>query len=154
MSEQHRIRDQLRRAFERGAWHGPSVKEVLAGVTAVKAASKPAGGAHSIWELVNHIGAWKRIIRRRVEGEVVSNVPDEQSWPAVNDTSEAAWTGSLDELEQGHILLCETVSQMDESRLDEVVPGEDFSFYVMLHGVAQHDLYHAGQVALLKKIYL
>jgi hypothetical protein len=68
IEENVRIADQLKRAFEGDAWHGPAVLEVLQGVTARAAASKPIPGAHSIWELVLHIAAWDGVIRRRMEG--------------------------------------------------------------------------------------
>ena len=151
MSEIQRIVDQLQRAFEGNAWHGPSVKEALNGVTADKAAARPVAGAHSIWELVHHIAAWEALVRRRIEGEVIVDVPVEEDWPRVGDTNETAFIASLDELERGHNLLRETISRMNESRLEETVPGKDYSLYVMLHGVVQHDLYHAGQIALLKR---
>ena len=151
MSEIQRIVDQLQRAFEGNAWHGPSVKEVLAGVPADRAAAKPLAAAHGIWELVHHIAAWEAIVRRRIEGEVIVEVADEEDWPRVADTSEAAWRVSLDELERGHELLRDAIVGMKESRLEETVPGKDHSFYVLVHGVVQHDLYHAGQIALLRR---
>ncbi|HXG67415.1 MAG TPA: DinB family protein [Blastocatellia bacterium] len=150
MSEVRRIRSQLRRAFEGEAWHGPSVKELLAGVTAAQAAAKPLPGAHSIWELVLHISAWEKVARRRLAGEA-AELSKEEDWPPVRDTSEAAWGQTLQEMEQAHQELREAVGQLDEARLDEIVPGTQYSVYFLLHGVIQHDLYHAGQIALLKK---
>ena len=69
MTEIDRILDQLKRAFEGGAWHGPSVKEVLHGVTAAQAHARPLPNAHSIWELVQHIAVWEDVGRRRLEGD-------------------------------------------------------------------------------------
>ena len=90
-------------------------------------------------------------MHRRIEGEVIVEVADEEDWPRVDDTSEAAWRVSLDELERGHELLRDAIVGMRESRLEETVPGKDHSFYVLVHGVVLHDLYHAGQLALLKR---
>ena len=151
MAEVERIADQLRRAFEGKAWHGPSVREVLAGVTAEQAARQPLPDAHSIWEIVVHIGVWEAFARRRLEGEVITDVPPEQDWPPVADTSEAAWKRTLEDLERGHQRLRKVISELPESRLSETVSGMGYSVYFMLHGVVQHDLYHAGQIALLKK---
>ena len=151
MAEVERIADQLRRAFEGKAWHGPSVREVLAGVTAEQAARQPLPDAHSIWEIVVHIGVWEAFVRRRLEGEVITDVPPEQDWPPVADTSEAAWKRTLEDLERGHQRLRKVISELPESRLSETVSGMGYSVYFMLHGVVQHDLYHAGQIALLKK---
>lgn len=151
MSEKKRLNDQLKRAFEGTAWHGPSVSEVLAGVNAQQAAAHPVAGAHSIWELALHIQTWERVGRRRIQEFVPIEVSDEEDWPAVNDTSEAAWARTLEELRSNHQALRAAIREMDEARLEEIVPGTTYSVYFLLQGVIQHDLYHAGQIALLKK---
>jgi len=151
MSEKKRLNDQLKRAFEGTAWHGPSVSEVLAGVNAQQAAAHPIAGAHSIWELALHIQTWERVSKRRITEFVPIDVSDEEDWPAVNDTSEAAWARTLEELRSNHQALRAAIRELDEARLDEIVPGTTYSVYFLLQGVIQHDLYHAGQIALLKK---
>jgi uncharacterized damage-inducible protein DinB len=152
MSEKKRLNDQLKRAFEGTAWHGPSVSEVLAGVNAQQAAAHPIAGAHSIWELALHIQTWERVGRRRIQEFVPIEVSDEEDWPAVNDTSEAAWARTLEELRSNHQALRAAIRELDEARLEEIVPGTTYSVYFLLQGVIQHDLYHAGQIALLKKL--
>ena len=151
MTETHRINSQLKRAYQGEAWHGPSLCELLDGVTAEQAAARPIAGAHSIWELVNHIIAWEQIAKRRLEGDPVKNPPDEMNFPPVTNTSESAWQKTLEQLAASNQSLREAVKQIEDSRLDELVPEADYSNYFMLHGVIQHDLYHAGQIALLKK---
>ncbi len=151
MRETEQIADQLRRAYEGEAWHGPSLKEILAGVTAAQAAARPLGAAHSIWEIVHHVAAWEAIVLRRIGGEVVKNVSTEVDWPPVRETSEAAWQGTLKALESGNRRLREAIAQMTDEQLRARVPGKESSFYGELHGIVQHDLYHAGQIALLKK---
>ena len=151
MSEKKRLNDQLKRAFEGTAWHGPSVSEVLVGVNAQQAAAHPLAGAHSIWELALHIQTWERVGRRRIQEFVPIDVSDEEDWPAVNDTSEAAWARTLEELRSNHQALRAAIREMDDARLEEIVPGTTYSVYFLLQGVIQHDLYHAGQIALLKK---
>ncbi len=146
-----RIADQLKRAFEGEAWHGPAVLEALQGVNAGAAASKPIAGAHSIWELVLHIAAWDGAIRRRMAGQALELSP-EQDFPAVKDTSDSAWHSALETLKQRHAELIEALLAMPDYRLTAQVPGKDYDFYHMLHGAAQHELYHAGQIALLKKV--
>ncbi len=150
MEEIKRLADQLKRAYEGEAWHGPSLREVLAGVTAEMAAKKPLPHAHSIWEIVLHIAAWEKAVRRRLEGEVVT-LSDEEDWPPVNDTSETAWKNALATLENDNRQLRETILRLNDARLNDIVPGKNYSAYYMLHGVIQHDLYHAGQIAILKK---
>lgn len=151
IEEKSRIADQLKRAFDGDAWHGPAVLEVLEGVSARAAASKPIPGAHSIWELVLHIAAWDGAIRRRMDGQALQ-LTDEQDFPPVKDTSEAAWKSALQNLKARHADLVKEVLAIPDHRLTSQVPGKDYDFYHMLHGAAQHELYHAGQIALLKKV--
>ena len=153
-SESARIADQLRRAFAGDAWHGDSVFEILEGVTAAKAAARPIKNAHTIWELVLHIAAWDNAVLRRLGGVAVE-LSDAQNFPTVTDASETAWRKALAEVRRVHDELVEAVSVLPDSQLDEMVPGKGgahYTFYYMLHGVAQHEIYHAGQIALLKKM--
>lgn len=152
MAEVERIEDQLRRAFEGGAWHGPALRELLADVNAERAAARPLANAHSIWEIVLHVAAWDGVVRRRVGGERVDE-PPEGDWPTVADTGEAAWREALGLLERRSRELREAVLRLSDSQLDDNVGGVDggSSCYVTLHGAIQHGLYHAGQIALLKK---
>jgi uncharacterized damage-inducible protein DinB len=151
MSELQRIEDQLQRAFEGNAWHGPAVRELLADVTAARAAAKPLPTAHSIWEIALHMATWEGVVRQRLQGEAVGDLPPEHDWPPVRDTSEAAWRQTIENLERANRALRGAIAQFDERRLGEQVPGKDHSVYTMLHGIIEHDLYHAGQIAVLKK---
>jgi uncharacterized damage-inducible protein DinB len=154
MSETTRIADQLRRAFYGGAWHGDSLFEILNGVTAAQAAARPAANAHTIWELVLHIAAWDDAVRRRMTGIAVK-LPAKKNFPPVTDTSEAAWENTLQQIRRVHDELIDAVEKFPVKSLDKQVPGKTgahYNFYYMLHGVAQHELYHAGQIALLKKM--
>jgi uncharacterized damage-inducible protein DinB len=153
MTETARIADQLRRAFSGDAWHGDSLLEILDGVTAAQASARPVPHAHTIWELVLHIAAWDHAVRRRVGGEVVE-LSDDQNFPPVRDTSESAWRKAMEHVRRMHDELVQAVSGFPDARLTEQVPGTHgahYNFYYMLHGVVQHELYHAGQIALLKK---
>jgi uncharacterized damage-inducible protein DinB len=151
MNESKRIADQLRRAFEGNAWHGPAVWETLAGISSQQAARRPLHTAHSIWELVLHLSVWESVVRRKFAGETIGDLPAEEDWPPVTDQSEAAWRTALANLRTGNLELRDLISRLADKLLDQTVPGKDYSLYVMLHGVVQHDLYHAGQIAVLKK---
>jgi uncharacterized damage-inducible protein DinB len=140
----------LQRAFKGEAWHGPSLRELLADVTSNNAAARPVANAHKIWEIVLHLTAWHRAVKRRLEGEAVQLSPQED-WPAADETHATAWKNALAALENSHQQLCETILQLTEAQLQNIVPGKNYSVYFMLHGLIQHDLYHAGQIALLKK---
>ena len=154
MTEVGRILDQFCRAFEGEAWHGPAVLPLLNGVNAVHAAARPIPTAHSIWELVLHITAWERVCKRRLEGDRAW-LPDEEDWPSINEVTEEAWQKTKQELVDNHHQLLAVIGSLDDSRLDQPIiddPATVFStVYVTLHGGVQHDLYHAGQIAILKK---
>jgi uncharacterized damage-inducible protein DinB len=153
MSETARLADQIRRAFEGDAWHGDSIKELLRGVSPATAAARPIKNAHSIWELVLHIAAWDDAVLRRIGGAAVE-LTKQQDFPPVTDTSPAAWRRTVSHLEQTHNQLIKAVASFPDSRLQNQVPGKTenyYDFYYMFSGIVQHELYHAGQIALLKK---
>ena len=152
MTEIERILDQLKRAYEGNAWHGPSVREVLDGVTAVHAHARPIAGGHTIYELVRHIAVWEDVGRRRLQGDPADvEISSPEDWPPPDDTSEEGWRQARAALDRGHHALVDAIAQVSESRLNEPVYEGKSSVYVTLHGVIQHDLYHAGQIAILKK---
>src|SRR3984885_5066590 len=150
-SESALIAEQLRRAFEGDAWHGPALLELLQDVSAAAAAAKPLPDVHSIWELVLHVAVWDAAALRRLAGEKWQ--PEgADNFPLVpGQTTEAAWRNAVSDAKRTHDLLVKTVAALPEPRLRERVPGKKYDFYFMLHGVVQHGLYHAGQIAILKK---
>jgi len=150
MTELERIADQLQRAYAGPAWHGPSVKEALEGVTAEVASQRAIENGHTIWELVNHIGAWADIPRRRILGETVEVTMD-VNFPPMKETSETAWQGTLDALAESQRKLIDLVLGLDINRLDQPATKDGSTIYSVLHGIAQHHTYHAGQIVLLKK---
>ena len=151
MNETDRILDQMDRAFSADAWHGPPLKSLIDGLPAEDASKHAVGGAHSVWEIVQHITAWNTIVRRELMGEVLS-ITSEQDWPPVPELSEAAWQKAVENLVEAHSRLRAAVQGLSEEQLEECPSKRtDNSRYVMLHGVVQHDLYHAGQIAVLKK---
>jgi uncharacterized damage-inducible protein DinB len=150
MSEVNRIIDQMDRAMNGEAWHGPPLEELIKDVSAQQAAAHPVEGAHSIWELVNHIAAWNAILAQRAAGKPVAVTP-EQDWPAVTDTNAESWKRSLEKMREARARLRGVVEKLKDAQLEDIVPGKDHSVYVLLHGGVQHDLYHAGQIAVLKK---
>ena len=153
MSETARLADQIRRAFDGEAWHGDSVLEILQGVNSQMAAAHPIKNAHSIWELVLHIAAWDGAVLKRTGGTAIE-LRDEQNFPPVKDTSEAAWRNTIEQAKRTHNELVKAVAAFPDARLAEQVPGKTesyYNFFYMFSGIVQHDLYHAGQIALLKK---
>jgi uncharacterized damage-inducible protein DinB len=149
-SEPSRIAEQLRRAFDGNAWHGPSLLELLEDVDANTAAAKPIPNAHSIWELLLHIAAWDGAALVRLSGKKCQPSGTE-NFPVVANASDAKWRAAVADARRTHDKLVRTVAALPEARLRDRVPGKRYDFYHMLHGIAQHELYHAGQIAILKK---
>jgi uncharacterized damage-inducible protein DinB len=150
MSQSALIADQLRRAFDGSAWHGPALLELLRDVDAATAAAKPLPRVHSIWELVLHIAAWDGAVHRRLGGKK-AQLRAAQNFPRVPQPTESAWHEAIAETKRTHDALVKTVAALPAKRLRDRVPGRRYDFYHMLHGLAQHELYHAGQIAILKK---
>jgi len=153
-SETTRIADQITRMAEGGAWHGPSIRDNLTGVTAQQAAARPISGAHTIWEIVHHLTAWANEVEGRLQRDA-HPLHGEEDWPPVTATDDAAWETARAALHDAHARLRMAVREFPASRLGETVPGTDplpeHSFHVLLHGLAQHDAYHTGQIAILKR---
>jgi uncharacterized damage-inducible protein DinB len=149
-SEGARIADQLRRAFEGSAWPGPALLELLGDVDAATAAARPLPTVHSIWELVLHIAVWDDAGLRRLDGKKWQPT-GLANFPLVSAPTGAAWRKTIAATKRTHDTLVKTVARLSDSRLGERVPGKRYDFYHMLHGIVQHELYHAGQIAILKK---
>jgi uncharacterized damage-inducible protein DinB len=149
-SESALIAEQLRRAFEGDAWHGPALLELLEDVDAAMAAAQPLPDAHSIWKLVLHVAVWDDAACRRLAGNKWQPEGTD-NFPVVPKPTEAAWRKAVAHAKRTHDVLVKTVKGLPEARLRDRVPGKKYDFYFMVHGVAQHELYHAGQIAILKK---
>jgi len=141
--------DELQRSLEGEPWHGASMCEILAGVSAREAAAHPVPGGHSIWELVYHVTAWVRAVHSRVQRRA-TEPEGESNWPAVRDTSESAWTVALEDLRQSQLELIVTLKTLSDADLSASVPNRDYDRAFLLHGLTQHHAYHAGQMSLLK----
>jgi uncharacterized damage-inducible protein DinB len=151
MSQIESLADQLERSFRGGAWHGLAVAEALAGVDEAAAAARAFAGGHSIWETVHHLTVWNEVPRRRLDGERLESLPAERDWPPVEDVSAGAWRAALAALEDAHAALHARVRDLADAQLDDPVAGSDPTVRGMLLGVLQHNAYHAGQIALLRK---
>lgn len=147
------IADQLQRAFYGSAWHGPAIVEILEDIGALTASAKPIPNVHSIWELLLHVAVWDEAALIRLSGSKCQPT-GHANFPPLTKPSEAAWRKAVSDAKRTHDKLVRTVSGLSEERLRDRVPGKRYNFYHMLHGIAQHELYHAGQMAILKKAAL
>ncbi|WP_133271680.1 DinB family protein [Hymenobacter radiodurans] len=159
MNETSRIVDQLQRAFDGDAWSGPSLLTTLQGLNATQAATRVLPTAHSIWEIVLHLTAWIETVQQRIQQDKLIEISAAADWPSVpSGADEAAWQQALADLRHAHTHLIDAVNQLTDSDLDRQLGGPrdheqggGVSYYIMLHGLVQHNLYHAGQIALLHK---
>ncbi len=148
--ESQRIRGLLTRTYSGEAWHGPSVTEVLADVD-IMTASRRVTGSHNISELIRHMTAWRQFAIARLEGDDAYEVREEDNWQHIPFVEKADWQEAIDRLEQSQQKLIILLESIEDDKLKEVVANRPYSFYVLLHGIIQHDLSHLGQISLLKK---
>jgi uncharacterized damage-inducible protein DinB len=159
MANGDRLVDALQRAHDGEPWHGPSRADVLADVTAQEAAYAPGGDVHSVWELVLHMRSWTEEVLRRANGGTPGE-PVKGDWPAVPATrDDNAWREALRSLDAAHEELVAFVTALsDEHRASRVAdrpgeaPGTGITQRAMIRSLAEHDVYHTGQLAVLKRI--
>jgi uncharacterized damage-inducible protein DinB len=150
-SELRRIEDQLQRALEGNAWHGPAVLETLGGISAEQAHAHPIAGAHSVWEIVLHLSATYVLVLRRLRG-VATPLSAAEDWPPVPPPTEANWQEAVAALRRLNADARDAVRAFPPDRLDQpLVPDPPYTAYTQFIGLTQHDLYHAGQISLLKR---
>jgi len=144
----------LNEAFSAKSWHGTNLKGSLRGLKWDEAAWRPAPDRHNIWELVVHAAYWKYVVRRRITGERRGGFPIAGSnWFSRSENlSERVWLEDVHLLESTHETLLKEVEKLDDQDLDRVPPGGKYPVDFLLRGVIAHDLYHAGQIQLLKRI--
>ena len=151
------IADQLEKAFASDPWHGPATASLLRGLSAESAVARPVDQAHSVWEIVLHITAWQREVLERLEGKEPS-LPKDCDWPVVPPPTSPAWTQACLELESSLQQLAQSVRRLGPEDLQvkvgttrDLALGTGVSRAEMLLGVLQHNAYHSGQVALLRR---
>ncbi|MCC6316324.1 MAG: DinB family protein [Gemmatimonadaceae bacterium] len=152
------IADQLHRLHVGDAWHGPSMHEALDGVTAAMAVSRPVPNAHNIAEYVHHIAAWAGEVTMRLGGRE-PQMPEAGDFPEpLWHLTDDEWAALRDKLDRAHEGLAAAILAFDVSRLDEPVgtardapTGTGVTYAAMLHGLVQHDAYHAGQLVMLRR---
>lgn len=144
----------LDEAFDSKSWHGTNLRGSLRGLTAEEAAWRPAASRHNIWEIVIHTAYWKYAVRRRLTGEKRGSfaiAPGSNWFTRPEIPSGQAWRADLEVLLQEHVRLREVVSSLSPDLLEKPV-GKGLTAAALVRGIAAHDLYHAGQIQLLKRL--
>jgi hypothetical protein len=146
--------EMLDQAFDQKGWHGTTLRGALRGVTPEEALWRPALGRHNVWELTLHTAYWKYAVRRRLAGAAVASFDRRPSnWPAIPDPADLrAWKRDVDFLAAEHRKLREVVSNLSPAALQQRSPRGVWTNGEEIHGVAAHDLYHTGQIQLIKRL--
>lgn len=154
------LSDELRKGYGDDPWHGPATTSLLQDVTAEEAASRPIPDAHGIWEIVLHMTGWLNEVRRRLSGGEPA-MPEAGDWPEPSEITEASWQADRSRLEKAVRDLLDTLAGLDEEDLDRLkgsieevrnpALGSGVTHRAMINGVVQHNAYHSGQIALLRK---
>ena len=144
----------LDQAYDHHAWHGPNLRGSIRGLSAREASRRPGRGRHNIWEIVVHAAYWKYIVRRRMSGETRGSFPLEGSnwFPRGDRPNERAWREDIALLQRMHRELRTAVARLDPRLLGRSARGSAQTYQYMIAGAAMHDVYHAGQIGLLKKL--
>ncbi len=139
----------LDEAYEKKTWHGPNLKQSIKGVNAKQAAWRPGPGRHNIWEVALHAAYWKYALRRRIEGRKRGSFELQGSnffaRPEKAKLTEAAWSADKKLLDREHRALRVTVANLLRT-------ARGAKFVNQLYGMAFHDIYHAGQIRLLRRL--
>lgn len=146
------VKTLLNNAFHGGAWHGPSVLELTKGLS-LKEAGFKTGTVHTIAELIYHITSWRIFTVKKIQGDAEFNVDGEKAnWGNMGKLDQFELETLMMELTLTHDELMTELEKKDDDFLNEIVPGAEYTFFTLLTGQIQHDLYHAGQMAVLKKL--
>ena len=145
----------LDQAFDAKGWHGTTLSGSLRGVGLKQAEWRPSPRRHSIRDLVLHTAYWKYVVRRRVLGETDRGgfARGPSNWPAAPERTDRAWKEDVRLLKRSHAALREVVAGLSPGALAHTSPSGAWTYREMIHGVAAHDLYHTGQIQLLKRLY-
>ncbi len=150
MSATDAILKQYDRVLSADAWHGDPIWQILDGIPAQTAATHPVPNGHSIWEIVAHMTFWEGVVTNRLHGERAGLV-DELNFPAVPAVTEENWRKTLDDFRGSNAAFREALRKLDPTKLDQLSAAGKRTFYEEAHGIIEHHVYHAGQIAVLKK---
>lgn len=146
--------DVFDQAYTAPAWHGTPLKGTIRGVSARAALWRPAARRHCIWDLVLHTAYWKCMVRRRLLRDPAISFPrDGANWPALPERpDDAAWKRDRALLDEQHRLLHDAIARLNPAQLSRRGWRSKWRVAQEIYGIASHDLYHAGQIQLLKRL--
>ena len=151
MTEKERLISLFEKLYDGAPWLDVNLRDTLNDIDADKAAAKILQGRNSIWEITNHVIAWRQNVLERVKGKVLKT-PDTNYIQPITDTSTAAWKATLQQLHDTQDQWLSFLQTMDTGEFDRTYPVNNLTYFEHIHGIIQHDAYHLGQIVLLSKI--
>lgn len=154
VTETEHIKKTFQRNWNGPMWHGYNLQDVLRGITWQQVFVKPEKFSHNIYEQVRHMSTWRRYVLELLNGNTSYNIEmnTEADWVTQYAHTEESWQQALAEFEVLQQQLQAALENITEDMLEELVPDKKYKWYVMLHGIVHHDIYHSAQIALLKKL--
>ena len=150
MKETKRIRKTFESIYTGTPWLEITLADTLKDITAEQAAKKAGENVNSIWEITNHIISWRKNILQRVNGEVIET-PEHNYFMHVADTSDKAWQKTLLALEGSQHQWISFLKELKKEDFKKIHPKGNYTYYDLIQGIMQHDVYHLGQIVLLAK---
>ena len=149
--ETERLKQEFSQQYNGDPWIDVQLKNTLSGITAEKAFRRIAEGRNTIWEILNHLIEWRRMLLKRLTGNIIP-APEDNFIREVSDVSEESWERTLEELEKTQQELVSFLDGLSDEDLDRIYHGNAKSYYYHIQGLIQHDAYHLGQIVLLSKL--
>jgi DinB family protein len=154
MNELARLQNLMQQTYSGKCFYGDSITKVFSDIDPAQAVWIPGdGGNHSIWQIVLNMTGWLNIIRERLTSPVLVNLSEELNYPSPPLGTHDNWNATLDAFHAAHDGLSEAIGVLPETKLESEVPGREYTFDVLLHGAIHHNLYHLGQIAMIKSMY-
>ena len=150
MSQIDRMLTHYDQVMHGSAWHGDPVWQILEHISAEAAAARPLPHAHTIWEIVMHMTFWEGVVIERLHGRRAGLI-EEKNFPPMPEVSEENWSKTLDEFRASNDVFRQALRKLDPAKLEELSAAGKRTYYDEVHGIIEHHVYHAGQIALLKK---
>jgi hypothetical protein len=147
MTELQNVITLLENTFDKAPWHGPSVKAVISGISQAQSLSR-LNNSHTIIELVSHMTSWRIFTTKRLQGDVTFKMTGELNFPANAD-----WKKVVHDLDDSQVALMDTIKKFDDKKLNDLVLSttHQYTYYTLMHSTIHHDLYHSGQIMIIKK---
>jgi uncharacterized damage-inducible protein DinB len=143
------IINQLKCTFDGDSWHDGSFVKLIEGMTSKEASNRPLPTRHTIWEIVDHCTYWMNFTTNAIKKGRALEIVEKENWPEMGKT-ESEWNNTISRLKTANSELVQTLVDFKSTQLDEKFDGASYTYRMMLHGISDHNLYHMGQIGILR----